>query len=105
MRNVCIAVLLSGLCSGLAVADELVMKNGSRIVGKLVKAGGGDIEFDTPWGGTLKVKEANVESISTDQPHSVIFPAESQIPSQTVPPSGHASIWSTWTPRGLTSSR
>jgi putative salt-induced outer membrane protein YdiY len=73
MRNFWIVLLASSLASGLAVADEMVMKNGSRIVGKLISASDGKIEFETPWGGTLKVNGANVESISTDQPSVVMM--------------------------------
>ena len=73
MRKLWNLLLVSSLASAGAVADEMVMKNGSRIVGKLISAGGGKIKFETPWGGTLEVSGANVESISTDQPSTIMM--------------------------------
>ena len=73
MKYVLLALFAAGLFSDGAFADEMVMKNGSRIVGTLVSAGGGKIKFDTPWGGTLEVNSANVESISTDTTHTVLM--------------------------------
>lgn len=51
----------------------MVMKNGSRIVGTLVSGGEGKIKFETPWGGTLEVNTANVESVETDSANTVLM--------------------------------
>jgi len=51
----------------LAVADELVMKNGSRLIGKLVSASESEVIFDTPFAGQLKIKQANIVSVVADQ--------------------------------------
>lgn len=67
------ALLIALLFSAAASADVMVMKNGSRIVGTLISAGGGKIKFDTPWGGTLEVKSANVESIDTEGSSTVLM--------------------------------
>ena len=73
IRNLWIVLLVGSLISGIAVADEMVMRNGSRIVGKLVSAGDGNIQFETPWGGTLSVREENVESITTTEPSTIMM--------------------------------
>ena len=50
------------------MADELIMRNGSRLVGTLVNARDGEITFDTPFAGEISVKLANVESMRTERP-------------------------------------
>lgn len=50
-----------------ASADELLMKNGSRLVGTLVSASQSDVVFDTPFAGKIKIKQANIERIVADQ--------------------------------------
>lgn len=74
-----LVMLCAILCAPLATADVMVMKNGSRIVGKLVSGGGGKIMFDTPWGGTLEVKSENVASINTDSTDNTVLMADGEI--------------------------
>lgn len=47
-------------------ADQLVMANGSVLVGTLVRASGSIILFSTPFAGEISVNQANVVSITTD---------------------------------------
>jgi hypothetical protein len=58
-----IAVLVSG--SG-ALADELLMKNGSRIIGTLVSAKADKVVFNTPFAGDITIKNGNIATIITD---------------------------------------
>jgi hypothetical protein len=60
---VLIAVLVSG--SG-ALADELLMKNGSRIIGTLVSAEPGKLIFSTPFAGDITIRKGNIETVITD---------------------------------------
>ncbi len=41
-------------------ADELLMKNGSRLIGTLVSAENGSVKFKTPFAGELKIKLKNI---------------------------------------------
>ena len=50
-----------------ANADELVMKNGSRVIGKLISAESGLVVFDTPFAGEISVKTSNIDVIRTDE--------------------------------------
>jgi hypothetical protein len=50
-----------------SAADELLMKNGSRLIGKLVSASESEVIFDTPFAGQLKVQQANIVSVVADQ--------------------------------------
>jgi len=52
---------------GLALSDELMMKNGSRLVGTLVSASQSDVVFETPFAGKITIKQANIERIVADQ--------------------------------------
>ncbi len=54
------------LSAGRVAADELLMKNGSRLVGTLVSASQSDVVFDTPFAGQIKIKQANIERIVAD---------------------------------------
>jgi hypothetical protein len=47
--------------------DELLMKNGSRLVGTLVSASDGSVIFDTPYAGELTITSDNIETIITEE--------------------------------------
>lgn len=50
-----------------ASADEILMKNGSRLVGTLVSSGAGEVVFDTPFAGEITLKQENIESMVTTE--------------------------------------
>ncbi len=50
-----------------ASADELLMKNGSRLVGTLVSSSDSEVVFDTPFAGEITLKQENVESLVTTE--------------------------------------
>jgi hypothetical protein len=62
------AVLLSAAVSMAAQADELIMKNGSRLVGEVVSAEAGHVMFDTPFAGEIKIANENISKITTKNP-------------------------------------
>lgn len=51
-----------------AMADQLVLKNGDRLTGKIVKSDGGKLVIKTDLIGDVSVDLAAVTNISTDQP-------------------------------------
>ena len=55
------------LCAAVANADEILMKNGSRLVGTLVSSSDSEVVFDTPFAGEIKLKQENIESIVTTE--------------------------------------
>jgi hypothetical protein len=61
---VALAVMVS---SGFAGADRIHMRNGSVLVGTLVRADIDLVIFKTPFAGDIKVAKANVERIITDE--------------------------------------
>ncbi len=58
-------LLASILVMPIAMADEMVMKNGSVIIGTVVSAEDGQIVFDTPFAGEITVESDNVERVTT----------------------------------------
>ena len=67
MLNYRLLVLISVLSFGSsAFADQLLMKNGSRIIGTLVSAEGERVVFNTPFAGDIEITEGNIETIITD---------------------------------------
>ena len=60
------AILVSLGFATTAQADELVLKNGSIIVGKLVSSTADKVVYDTPFAGRISIKQENIVSISTD---------------------------------------
>ncbi len=67
MLNYRLLVLISVLSFGSsAFADQLLMKNGSRIIGTLVSAEGEKVIFNTPFAGDIVITEGNIDTIITD---------------------------------------
>lgn len=52
-------------------ADTVETKNGARIIGKIKKIDAGEIEVDTDFAGTIKIKQSEVTSLATDTPIAV----------------------------------
>jgi hypothetical protein len=57
-------------------ADELLMRDGSRMLGTVVKKDSDALEFDTAFAGTIKVKWAEIEEVRTDEPMKVMLSNE-----------------------------
>ena len=60
-----IAALACALSVG-AAADELRLRNGDRLSGRLLSKSGELLSFETPYAGRLKIKWAEVASLRTD---------------------------------------
>ena len=63
-------VFATTLLAGFSVmADELIMKDGSRLMGKVLKEDGGVVDFETSYAGVIKVKWNEIsEFIGTATP-------------------------------------
>lgn len=62
------AILVCLGCATTTQADELVLENGSIIIGKLVSATSDKVVYDTPFAGKISIKQENIVSIVTDEP-------------------------------------
>ncbi|MFQ3271393.1 MAG: hypothetical protein ACI9A1_001718, partial [Lentimonas sp.] len=54
-------------------ADEILMKNGSRIVGNLISVEADKVVFDTPFAGTITITQDNVDRIITENPVTLMM--------------------------------
>jgi putative salt-induced outer membrane protein YdiY len=67
-------VFVTTLLTGYSVmADELIMKDGSRLKGKIIKEDGGVIDFKTSYAGTIKVKWQEIDELIADEPITVLL--------------------------------
>lgn len=72
--------LLSRLLVGIVVltaaavfSDEIVMKNGSRIIGTLVKSADGEVTVETDFAGDLVISSDAIASIVTGTPVTILL--------------------------------
>lgn len=56
------------VASTVAIADTVVLENGDRLSGTLVKMEGASVWLDTAYAGTLKLPWAQVSHIESDAP-------------------------------------
>jgi len=62
-----------GFAIATACADEVHLKNGNLLSGKLVSVVDGKLELETDYAGKLTIDWGQVERISTDQPLTVVL--------------------------------
>ncbi len=74
-RILCLALycLTASLFSHQATADELLLRDGSRILGTVKKKAGNTLEFSTSFAGIIKVDWDQVSELRTDQPAQVLL--------------------------------
>ena len=65
-------------------ADELLMKDGSRLQGKVVKKEDGILEFETSFAGVIKVQWAEVSELHADEPVTVMLVNEETVSATTI---------------------
>jgi hypothetical protein len=69
-------VVLVFLTGGQAAADEVWLKNGDRLTGKVVSLEGGNLVFKTSYAGDLSIKWEEVANLKTDEPIKVVLSDE-----------------------------
>lgn len=62
-----------------ASADELIMRDGSRLLGTVVKRTDGTLEFKTEYAGTIKVKWAEIAEVVSDKPMEFLLTDDSTV--------------------------
>jgi putative salt-induced outer membrane protein len=66
VRKLCYLAILS-LLSGLALADQITLKNGDKFTGKVVKSDGKTLVLHTDAAGDITIKFDAIQQITTDQ--------------------------------------
>ena len=72
------------VCAVPGSADELLMKDGSRLLGKVVKKENGTLEFETTFAGVIKVQWAEVSELHADEPVTVMLENEETTRANTI---------------------
>ena len=68
-----LGLLIATLGFGPVWADELLLRDGSKLLGTIVKKDNGVLEFKTGYAGTIKVKWAEIEEVRADEPVKVML--------------------------------
>jgi putative salt-induced outer membrane protein YdiY len=55
------------------LADEIIMKDGSRLLGTVLKEDDGVVDFKTSYAGTIKVKWSEISEVVSDEPATVLL--------------------------------
>jgi len=72
-------IILFSVFSAAAQADELILRDGSRVLGEVVKRSNGTLEFKTIFAGTIKVKWAEVAELKTDKAMEFLLSDDSTV--------------------------
>jgi putative salt-induced outer membrane protein YdiY len=85
-------VLLS-CCIAPVPADEVVMKNGDRLTGTVVRLLDGELVFKTAYAGEISIAWADIQTLKTDQPVTVLLEDDTLLTGELVPaPDGGVAI-------------
>ena len=69
---------------GVVSADEVVLKNGSHLIGEVIKKDGNSLDFKTPFAGTLKIKWTNIIEVKTNKPTQLMLHDDSLLMADTL---------------------
>jgi putative salt-induced outer membrane protein YdiY len=78
-----------------AMADELLLKDGSRLLGKVIKKEDGTLEFETSYAGVIKVKWGAVSKLTADTPVQVMLDDESTLVAEEISRTEEATLLAT----------
>ena len=68
-----LAIVVSVIFLNIARADEVVMKDGSRLVGTVVSMKSNNLVFETSFAGNITIKWDQVARLSTEKPVEASF--------------------------------
>ena len=71
--SIILTLLFVLLALGKASADEVWLKNGDRLTGKVLSLDGGTLVFKTSYAGDLSIKWEEVVNLKTDEPIKVVL--------------------------------
>lgn len=68
MKKVFAVVMIVGLLSAQAQADQVALKNGDRLTGMIVKSDADNLTLKSEFAGEVKIQWAAIEQITSSQP-------------------------------------
>src|SRR5882672_12850508 len=72
-RILALALAFSALPCSSVFADQVIMKNGDRLSGTILKSDGETLSLKTEFAGEVKIKWAAIEQLSSDRPLYVLL--------------------------------
>jgi putative salt-induced outer membrane protein YdiY len=72
-------LLIFALSAANAGADEIIMRDGSRLLGKVVKRENGTLDFETTYAGVIQIQWKEVAEITTEKPMELLLSDDSVI--------------------------
>lgn len=82
-------------------ADQVVLKNGDRVTGSIVKKDGNTLTIDSSHFGTITMPWDEVESVSADTPLNVVLPGDQTVRATLQTRSGQIEVAAPDTPRNI----
>lgn len=76
--------VLSLSMASIVSSDEVFLKNGSHLIGEVLKKDGSSLEFKTPFAGTLKIKWINITEVKIDKPIQLMLQDNSLLMADTL---------------------
>jgi len=83
-------LLVAGLDCGPAEADEIVLKDGSRIIGEVLELAGGKLKVKTVFAQEILINWAEVASIATEKPLPIVLKDGTRLQGTAAPGEGGA---------------
>jgi putative salt-induced outer membrane protein YdiY len=80
-------LMLAGLLAVVVLpvgADELLMKDGSRLLGKVIRKEDDTLEFETGYAGVIRVKWTEVSELHSEEPVRVLLDDEAIVSASTI---------------------
>jgi putative salt-induced outer membrane protein YdiY len=85
-----------------AQADQVMLKNGDRITGRVLRKADGILTVDTGYAGKLEIKWDQVSGLTTDGPVKVVLPDDSEVDAKLGESvEGHARLQTGLTPASI----
>lgn len=66
-------ITILALFTPASFADELIMKDGSRLLGEVIKREGGTLEFKTSYAGVIQVNWDEVDTLVSEKPMTIML--------------------------------
>ena len=67
-QSIILMVVIGGMLCTEVFADQVSLKNGDRLTGKIIKADGESLSINSEFAGEVKIQWAAIEQITSDQP-------------------------------------
>lgn len=92
IRNLMACMLLLGIAKT-TLADQVILKNGDIITGKVVTKSGDILTFNTPYAGDIKINWKEISTLSTDKPVATLLDDDSYLNTSLLPAErGHVRV-------------